>query len=263
MSPIAFRPLACSFLAGLTLTSAASAATFPVLLEQNYDSDTVGALPAGWTVASGAAPNAVVQTGVPGTPSAPNVFQVQQNGESFTIQTVMPTQVDLDENTPNLVWSAKLYVDELVINNSAGFQFKLWNADVSNLDAGYYRVLSDAAGTFRFFNPLAGGNGGAFFTPQFPMDVWHDVSVVIDPSSNSAGTVGLYVNGLLINTETYTSRGLGQTTNIDTLQILSQPNGTGDNRIYLDNLVIAVPEPASAAVLAIGGLSVLIRRRGA
>lgn len=247
--------------------SVASAATYPVLLEQNYDDtppNSVGSLPADWSVVSGAAPGAVVQTGVPGTPSSPNVFQVQHGGGDFTIQTVSPTQVDLDANSPNLVWGGKIYVDEINSNNSAGVQFKLWNADVSNLEAGYYRVLSLSSGTFHFYNGNAGppyNNGGLTYIGPFNLDQWYDFSIVIDPISTSAGTATLYVDGVPVNVETYTGRGTGQTTDIDTLQILSM--GDGLNRIYLDDVFIAVPEPASAGLLALGALGLAVRRRKA
>src|SRR5262245_45815927 len=70
-----------------TLSSRALALPWGVLGEWNFDSDTVGNYPSGWTYA-GSATNTFVQNGITGTPSAPNVLQREQSAASGFTQAI-------------------------------------------------------------------------------------------------------------------------------------------------------------------------------
>lgn len=82
-------------------------------------------------------------------------------------------------------------------------------------------------------------------------DVWHSVQVIWNTAT---GAVSATIDGIDAGTYTGTAT---MTTDITKVVIM----GAYKNSAYIDEISISVPEPASAAVLGLGGIAVLTRRR--
>lgn len=257
-----------------TATSWASAANPLILGEWDFDGDTALSAPSstpasatyptdetqqsGWTLGGDTSQLIVVDSGtVAGIPSTPNAFQ-QAFTTSATSSSVTFPNYDLSATSRSIEWSADIYVDFINGNNSEGWQMRMISRD-SSIDAGLMRILRNGT-SWRLYNGLQGSNGGGSpYGQDFNFDQWYEMRVVIDPDSTSSGKAYTYIDGVLQFTETWTGRGLSQTQNIEYFEIISVA-GTGA-RFFIDNLEIAIPEPASAALLALGGLAMLRRKR--
>src|ERR1051326_3723480 len=237
--------------------------TTNTIFDQNFDSDIVGQLPSGWTGLPTVNANAFVTNSI--SKSAPNSFEHTFTAPtSYDVQTTFPG-FNLNGGDPDQRLSYALDVNVANIDNidSQGFNFRIYNG-VSQIDVGTPRILRSSADTtkWRFFNGLAGVNGGSFYVGSFNFNQWYNFRVVISPTSPSSGTADWYMDGALVNTETYSARSpVTQTSNIHIFDIRSVPN-TGSSTMYVDNLLIQsiVPEPTSMALAAVGCF-ILMRRR--
>lgn len=96
-------------------------------------------------------------------------------------------------------------------------------------------------------------------------DTWTHLGFVHDN-----GTSSFYINGVsqgsVTNDPTWGLSGLGSTNasitfGIDDLRIYSFANGEGASAITTAMTTVAVPEPSSTALLGLGGLALILRRR--
>jgi hypothetical protein len=254
--------LAAAIALGFTAAAHAVTLVTNTIFEQNFDSDTVGALPSGWSGAS--TDNAVVTDSL--SLSAPNSFQLSTlSSNGFTVQRAFAAH-NLASGDPDnrLSYSVDINVDFIDQNDSEGFRFRIWNG-TSQIDVGTPRVLRNGA-NWRFFNGLFSLNGGPAYVGNFNFDQWYNFRVVITPTTISSGTAHWYMDNVLVNTETYSGRSpISQTSNLDVFDIfqVSDGNPATAARMYIDNLQIQaiLPEPSSLALL-LAGAAMLLRRRG-
>ena len=244
-----------------------AALTTNTIFEQNFDSDTVGQLPSGWTGLPTVNNNAFVTNNV--SQSAPNSLAIQITDSTlWTVAKSFPA-VDLANGDPDnrLSYSLDINVDHIDHNNAEGINLRLFNG-VSQIEAGMPRILRFNS-LWSLYNGDVSINGGnAYNGPLggfFNFNQWYNFRVVISPTSPTSGTADWYVDGSLINTETYSGRSTSQTHNMNEFDIYylnSDVNAGTGALMYFDNLVIQsiVPEPSSVALLVVGGL-ILWRRR--
>jgi hypothetical protein len=251
-------------LAGLAFGYATSAQALVTntILSHNFDSDTVGALPSGWSFSTGSNSGVYVTNNV--SSSGPNSFRVPITDSTFyTVQTPF-TAHNLANGDPDnrLSYSIDINVDFIDLNDSEGIRLRIWNG-TSQIDVGTPRILRNGT-QWRFYNGLYTVNGGSAYIGNFNFDEWHNLRIVINPTTTTSGTADWYVDGVLLNTETYTGRSpVTQTSNLDVFDIFPvlDASDATDATVYFDNLLIQaiLPEPSSVALLAVGGL-MLVRR---
>lgn len=235
------------------------------ILSHNFDSDTVGSLPSGWSFTAGSSSGVYVTNNV--SSSSPNALQVKLvNSTFFTVGTTFPAH-NLANGDPDnrLSYSVDLNVDYIDLNDSEGIRLRIFNG-TSQIDVGTPRILRNGT-NWRFYNALAGGNGGSFYVGNFNFDQWYNFRVVITPTTTTSGTADWYMDGVLINAETYSGRSpVTQTSNLDIFDIfpvLDANDATGAS-LYVDNLLIQaiIPEPSTAALIAVCfGVAALRRKR--
>ncbi len=170
--------------------------------------------------------------------------------------------------------SADLYVNSDMLSTTGQMErTDLWGRD-SNPDenSAYYPIIgmTNASATDPF-NQSAGDrtarwrvwdsntvNGWVDLTDATPTAGWHDLSVVYN------GTTFVYsIDGTQVYTETPASAAaVGDLANV---YLEAYNFGSGNYNVLWDNVDAAsqVPEPASGALMAIGGLFLLKRRRAA
>jgi hypothetical protein len=88
---------------------------------------------------------------------------------------------------------------------------------------------------------------------DFPDTAYHDFEVAYDPAT---GVTNWYIDGAL--NQTYTL-GTGKAVAYILVQDVITNNG-GENNLWLDNIVLGTPEPATLVLLGLGGLFLLRRR---
>ena len=242
-----------------------------VLINQNYDSDTVGQMPSGWTGLSLVNNNAFVTNNV--FDSSPNSFANQHvvSDANYTIQTVAPFTVMLTNAGKWISYEFDVNVDYLGNVDSEGFQFRLWNANFSQIDVGVPRILRSNINTnqWRFYNGLVSQNGGSTYVGGYNFDQWYNFRVQIQLDGNDGpvatpyyGKAYWYVDNVLVNTETWTNRNFQQVREIDTFDIRPVQGTATGARMFIDNLgVEAIPEPSAMAFIVAGATMLTLRRR--
>lgn len=251
--------LCAGAVAALLAPAGAQAAPFPLV--NNYDTDPLGQLPTGWTFTSGS--NSETYVALDPLGGTNRVFQIDEdpvNGQGWTLQTTFAPYT-LTSTSPTLFYQFRLYVDEITGNDSEGITVRVMS-NLSSLDAGFPRILRNGT-QWRFYSAhyiLNSAVPFSAYSPSFNFDQWYTFRVEIDPDSTSSGKVYWYMDGTLIRTETYSGRSLSQTQNIQLFEISNSVAPGGGARIYLDNLIVGIPEPAGALMLGVGGL-LLLRRR--
>ena len=237
------------------------AAAVPILGEWDFDSETPGTYPSGWSY-SGPATDTYVQTGIPGTPSPPNVFQNQHDQEA-TVSAANFIPFSYSAALPDVHVRYDLYVTPL-LDGSTGYQTFL-TSPLSGHIVGHVRFFASGSG-FTIFDPYAGITGASGgFTPatNVPYNTWHTLEFVFDAVDTQTVVAETYLNGLLINTESYTMS-LAATQGVDRLLVQSVAGGSASSTvIYLDNVQVAIPEPTSAAMLGVGAAMLVCSRRRA
>jgi hypothetical protein len=241
-----------------------------ILRNQNYDSDTVGQLPSGWSGLATVNNNAFVTNSPSST--APNSFanQFTSADTTYTIQTVSPFAYTLTNIGSWVSYSFDVNVDYIGGNDSEGFSFRLWNATYSQIDTGAPRILRNGT-QWRLYNPLVSLNGGSAYVGNYNFDEWHNLrfKTILDGDTGPGGTPYFgrtlwYIDNTLLNTETWTNRNFNQVREIDTVDIRSVIGTPTGARIFIDNLEVeALPEPSALALLSIGSLFFLRRSRRA
>lgn len=227
---------------------------------QSYDSDTVGQMPASWSGLPVVNANAYV-TNNPSV-SSPNSFAVSYtNGNAnYLIQTVAPTTFTLTNVGDWVAYQFDVNVDFLNSNNSEGFHFRLWNGNISQLDAGVARIIANSGG-WQFIDAL-----GPYLPTIYSFDAWHNfrAKVVLEGTNGPVaspyyGKAYWYVDDALAYTEVWTNKNFNQVREIDTVDIRDVPNLGG--RMFIDNMVIEIiPEPSALAFLAMASLMFFRRR---
>lgn len=252
------------------LSSTKSYALFghDILINQNYDTDTVGQMPSGWTGLSLVNSNAFVTNNV--FDSSPNSFanQFVLGDPNYTIQTVAPFTVTLTNVGKWISYEFDVNVDYIGGNDGEGFQFRLWNANFSQIDVGTPRILRNGA-QWRFYNGLVAQNGGSSYVGNYNFDQWYNFRVQIELEGTNGpvatpyhGKAYWYVDSVLVNTETWTNRNFGQVREIDTFDIRPVIGTATGARMFIDNLgVEAIPEPSALAFVVAGAGMFLLRRR--
>lgn len=241
------------------ISGPASASVFPLV--NNFNTNPLGELPPGWAFHTGF--NS--QTYVAVDPVNPNnrVLQIDENptdGQNWVLRNTF-TPFTLDAGSGTLFYQFRLYVESIAGNNSEGFQFQIFSP-LSQIDAGKARVLR-VGSAWELYNGLFSFNSAvpsSAYSAPFNMNQWYTFRVEFDPVSASAGEVRWYIDGQLISTETYTGRSLSQTQNIQIFEISNFNLGVGGARMYLDDLIIGIPEPSGATLLLLTG-AILLRRR--
>lgn len=270
-------------LAVVCLSTTKSYALFghDVLINQNYDTDTVGQMPSGWSgqrstnfFATFTGPvstvndNAFVTNSV--FDSSPNSFAIQGTSAAGTfsnmlLRTVAPFSFSLTNAGKWISYEVDINIDFITGNDGEGWTFRLWNSDFSNLDVGVPRILRNGS-QWRFLTQTGGYQGG------FNFDQWYNLRVQItplgfDPAANSGdgsgyGVAHWYIDNSLFYTENYTNRVFARLREIDTFDIRTDIRTPTGIRMFIDNLgVEAIPEPSALAFVVTGAAILMIRRR--
>jgi hypothetical protein len=228
------------------------------IYSDNFDSDTLGQLPSGWSGSRSGLPtvnnNAFVTNNI--SKSAPNSFKnTYTNAFSYDVTTSFPG-VNLVQFDQGLSYSLDLNVESIANNNSEGFRIGVDN-NVHRLDAGSPRILREGT-VWSFFNQF---NGQNFLSSGFNFNQWYNFRVDFSPISPTTGTAFWYMDGTLINTEPYTKPDNTYTPNVHIFEILDIPGNSAT--MYVDNVLIQaiIPEPSTVALLAVGGFVFFSRRR--
>lgn len=256
---------------GVCHATVAQALITNTIHSQNFDSDNVGELPSGWTGLPVVNDESFVTNNL--SVSAPNSFRVGILPDA-SVDTVTTTFAphDLSNGDPDnrLSYSLDINVDYIDSTGGEGITLRLWNG-VSNLEVGRPRILVNPFNNAKWtlYNPNTVLNSDSFLAGYhfagFDFDTWYNFRVVINPSSPSSGTALWYMDGVLINTETYSGRSpIIQTLNIDQFDLFHETDSnpaTGAS-MYFDNFLIQsiIPEPSSVVLLVLGGWTLLRRR---
>jgi hypothetical protein len=245
--------------AAVAIVSASSALAVPVLVQENYDADPVGPLPPGWVQFSGE----VTPSGVSSeqSVSTPNSFEIDHDGNdvsgftlnAFTLRRSF-TPYTLNAASETLLLEFDIRAD-VFGDGSEGFVIQIWNGN-SGIQGAAPRLFRGSPAQFYFQDTATVG-------PQ-NQDQWYRFRMELDASSATDGQTRWYLDNTLVATIPWNNAvGPGQLNNIQHVDIRGVQTGAGTgSRIYIDNLLVAVPEPASLALLGLG-TAMLMRRRAA
>jgi hypothetical protein len=226
------------------------------LVNDTFDSATVGTFPSGWTYATVGTGSHYVTNSISGAPSLPNVFfNTYPDGTADLIRRSFTTvPISFDSQRPTTV-SFDLRIDSIT-GGSAGFIMALGNlANGNTANNLTMRLLTDTNGTWQVFNPVAyrGQSTG----------VWYNIrlDIVQTNTATSSGYVQYYLDGTPFLSTNWTAFS-GPRTNINYLSFLN--GGPSSSVWFLDNLTISViPEPSTLLLVGVGGwLLWRVRGRG-
>ncbi|MEL7238528.1 MAG: PEP-CTERM sorting domain-containing protein, partial [Planctomycetota bacterium] len=132
--------------------------------------------------------------------------------------------------------------------------------DITTAAADYGVLIqqnNDAAGEL-LANIFVAGTATPFALPGSDNSAEFDVEIAVDApdgyDAGDAGTVSLTVNGTFLGSEAVTFDGVSS-------GVATLSSNIGGDSATLDNLVVAIPEPASLGLLGLGGLALLRRRK--
>jgi len=255
--------LACAACVSTISTKPAGA---ELIVFDTFDAEPVGAFPSTWTdVTPTVLGEFYVTNNIPGTPTAPNVFQLaNRSNEAFEVRREFPT-VSLNVSS-QVVFNYRLNLSQIPGGGSEGFTIGPTLVGVGDETFATIRVTSDGAG-WRILNPWFGISGGAnIVTNGLALNTWYDFLFEVDPSSTNAGkgVVRWYINGSLINTESQFSVPTVTRTNMNALKIRNSsavPNPP-ITTFYLDNVrvFVEVPEPSGATLMLGAAVAALLMR---
>ncbi|MCP5538007.1 MAG: PEP-CTERM sorting domain-containing protein [Akkermansiaceae bacterium] len=253
-----------TILTAATLAAFASTATAATIFNDTFD---VGATPTlgddvddpndtEWTPFNGDVTSSLVDDGAPQN----NVMQVANTG---TFRPMITTFSDVTlENGHTLDFSFKIKATSTPTVASGGFRFHLGNGSkgytfVANWGDGTTDGLWKAASGLSATTKITEADGGNNF--DLTGTGWHTVNATIKrvDATHVSFTFGL--NGTN-HVEDVTVEDL---TPAFTFNVLNIGNAGSQETYRLDDIVLtqAVPEPSSAALLGLGGLALMLRRR--
>lgn len=238
------RHMLLSVLAGSLVSFGVTAANASTILDANFDSDTVGSVPAGW---SGSSSDIAV------------VNDVSHDGGQSLRLTDGPGE-----------WTSKLFSRQISGNvnvnwwwrtdNISGvpaMEFSLSDGTIGN-PAAFVTLGEWGTATVTYFTDNIGTEHRTSFV--IPKNEWLNVSLDVNLDQK---TYDLSVNNSVLASDIPFSSGVA---GIQAISLTSQASGNGNNG-WIDSLTVStapVPEPASAALILAGcGLLLVlpVRRR--
>jgi len=218
----------------------------------------------GWYSAR-SGPNQVFEGGVGGVPAAPEGTQVAQileyddNGNRMRFSSRLEFHDDdggLNPITENYQVSFLIYADEIHTGSRSGVW--LYGGDAGWVGWG----LRESGGNLQFlWASNTGGSSNQVGTTNALFDTWYRYDIDLDPTS---GTFDIVISDHATNMVVETDSGVfgaGYHTIVALESGGTSVVGTGTQTVlYVDDLSV-IPEPASLALIGLGGLLMLRRGR--
>ena len=229
--------------------TAAAAVPYPAVTD-TFEGDAVGSEPAHWVISGD---NGTTVTGNVESEAGGNQFLALRDHDTERL----PDVTGLRNYSPTTTSGTLRFDIRFNEGFDAELNLRLYSGPYEPINlqwnSGGYSPTGDLA-----FHP----RGGAYFTGDFPIGTWETIEVNFAAASSGAtrGTYSVTWNGTTL-TQDYLDQGAYDLA-IDRFSIGYQGQSPLHESIDFDN-VFFVPEPASAGLLALGGVALLRGRRRA